>query len=570
MGLALKWCWKPIPESAQIEAFAAHLGIDHLTATILLQRGLNDFQSAKDFFNPSVEQLHDPFLMADMAKATERLSQAIARQEQIMIYGDYDVDGTTSVALVYGFLSKIYSNLHYYIPDRYTEGYGVSRKGIDYASSLGVTLVISLDCGVKDVANIQYAATQGIEFIVCDHHLPGSLEHPAFALLDPKRHDCNYPYKELSGCGVGFKLMQAFCIQQSIDLELLYDFLDLAAISIAADIVPITGENRVMASVGLQKINSTNRPGIRALIQVADFHKDLNISNVVFGLAPRINAAGRIAHGKRAVDLLLTDEDEFAKAIAEEINQHNVARKQHDSQITQEALEMINSDHRLKEAYSTVLFKEDWHKGVIGIVASRCIEQFYRPTIILTKSNEIATGSARSVEGFDVYDAIESCKDVLLQFGGHKHAAGLSLRIELVDEFRQRFEQAVQDRILPESKQPRLWIDQEIQINELSFKLWRIIQRMAPFGPGNMQPVFCCRKVSPHNPRLLKEEHVKFSIKTDSGTYIDAIGFGMRHYYEFLTSGDPIDFCFQLQTNDYQGQQSLQLLLKDIRLSQAS
>jgi single-stranded-DNA-specific exonuclease len=565
--MELNWTWRALPPQDEVDEYASQLGIDTLTATLLLQRGMADFQSAKEYFNPSLDQLHDPFEMADMAKATERLSKALADGEQILIYGDYDVDGTTSVALVYGFLSAFYTQLHYYIPDRYTEGYGVSRKGIDQAKELGVSLIISLDCGVKDISNIRYAADFGIDFIVCDHHLPSQEVHPAYALLDPKRADCNYPYKELSGCGVGFKLMHALCLQQGIDLELLFAFLDLAAISIAADIVPITGENRVLASEGLKRINQSARPGVKALIQVSDFHKELSISNLVFGLAPRINAAGRIAHGQRAVDLLLTKEESLATSIAQEINQHNLSRREFDSLITQEALDMIATQYQLFEPSSTVLYKEDWHKGVVGIVASRCIEQFYRPTIILTRSHNVASGSARSVDGFDVYAAIESCKDLLLQFGGHQHAAGLSLEIHQVEEFRKRFDQAVKERIHPDSKQPRLWIDLSIDPKEINFRLFRIIQRMAPFGPGNMQPVFCCDKITPSSPRLLKEEHIKFSINAADGTLVDAIGFGMKHHYDLLNSGQTIDLCFQLQMNEYQGRQSLQLLIKDLRPS---
>jgi single-stranded-DNA-specific exonuclease len=481
-----------------------------------------------------------------------------------MVYGDYDVDGTTAVALVYGFLSEHYPNLLRYIPDRYEEGYGVSYKGVDTAEKERVTLIISLDCGVKDIAKIWYAKEKGIDFIVCDHHLPGIEPHPAVALLNPKRADCTYPYKELSGCGVGFKLLQGFCIRQGIALDKLYNRLDLLCISIGADIVPITGENRVMAAIGLQIINKTPRPGVAALIKVSDFQKELTITNVVFGLAPRINAAGRIAHGSEAVDLLLCKSAEEAESFAFQINAHNSSRKGLDADITKEALEMIRV---AGDASSTVLYKEDWHKGVVGIVASRCIEQFYRPTIVLTGSNGKATGSARSVEGFDVYSAIEACADLLHQFGGHQHAAGLTLAVENVPPFRERFESEVKARLKEENLKPTLRYSMELTPDQLTFRLYRIIQRMAPFGPGNMQPSFLWKAAIVHHAEVIKEQHLKLYVVLSEGQTIGAIGFGLAALFSLCEQNRVVDICFQLHINEYQGKQNLQLYIKDIRAS---
>ena len=455
------------PDQLQItESLAEALKINTLLATLLVQRGINNFEESRTFFRPDLGQLHDPYLMKDMDLAVARLTAAIAKGEKILIYGDYDVDGTTSVTVFYGFLSKLYDRLDYYIPDRYTEGYGVSWQSVEWAKENGFTLIVTLDCGIKSVDKVQAAKEKGIDFIICDHHRPGDELPDAVAVLDPKRLDCPYPYKELTGCGVGFKLLQAFCLDQKMDQSVLFEYLDLLVISIAADIVPITGENRVLAYYGLQRLNAAPRIGVKALIRIAGITGTLDITNVVFGLSPRINAAGRIKHAKEAVRLLLSEEESEAEDFAYEINKHNSDRRTFDSSITEEALLMIENDDWFSQAKSTVLYKEDWHKGVIGIVASRCIERYHRPTIILTESHGKAAGSARSVPGFDVYEAIEECADLLEQYGGHTFAAGLTLPLENIAAFRTRFNDIVSSRILPDQLIPMINIDPETRIGK--------------------------------------------------------------------------------------------------------
>jgi single-stranded-DNA-specific exonuclease len=560
-----RWVYKPLPNQEHIESLSEAINVKHILGSILLQRKITTFEKAKDFFRPSLDNLHDPFLMKDMDKAVERLIRAIDKGEKILIYGDYDVDGTTSVSLVYDFLSKRYSNLEFYIPDRYKEGYGISAASIEWAKENKYNLIISLDCGIKSVALIQKAADYGIDFIVCDHHTVGHELPPAYAVLDPKRPDCKYPYKELSGCGVGFKLLQGFCKVQNLGYDELYSYLDLLAISIASDIVPITGENRVLAFYGLKNINGNPRPGVKALVDVAMFRKEVDISGVVFGIGPRINAAGRIAHAKTAVRLLLSKNDEEADHFAQLINEKNLVRKDFDMSITEEALQMIESDIE-KDAVSTVLFKEDWHKGVIGIVASRCIEKFYRPTIILTQSDQYATGSARSVVGFDVYEAISKCSDLLLQFGGHMYAAGLTLKVEHVPEFRKRFEEVVASSICREDLIPQIEVDLELDISDIDYKLYNILKQMAPFGPGNMQPVFVSKGVKDTgSARVLKDQHLKINITQDGYFCIDAIGFGLAHHYSKISEGKEFDICYNICENDFNGKKSLQLLIKDIK-----
>ncbi|HEY9116430.1 MAG TPA: single-stranded-DNA-specific exonuclease RecJ, partial [Roseivirga sp.] len=438
-----RWIINEDFDSETVQTLGEELGISETLAKLLNQKGIQTFEEARTFFRPSLDQLHDPFLMMDMDKAVNRLTEAIGNDESILIYGDYDVDGTTAVATFYGFLSKFYNKLEYYIPDRYKEGYGVSEEGIRYAAANGYSLIVTLDCGIKALEKVDLATHLGIDVIICDHHTPGDKLPAAFAVLDPKRTDCNYPYKELSGCGVGFKLLHGFCLQSSIDLQELLDYLDLLAVSIASDIVPITGENRVLSFFGLKKLNQSPRPGLKSLIELCKGNKDLTISGIVFGIGPRINAAGRMDHAGSAVALLLAKNEDEANHLAEMVNTKNDARKDFDSSITEEAIQMITSNVELAEAKSTVLYKEDWHKGVIGIVASRCIEKFYRPTVILTESNDMVTGSARSVDGFDVYAAISECSDLLEQYGGHMYAAGVTMPTNNVDAFRKRFEEVV-------------------------------------------------------------------------------------------------------------------------------
>lgn len=568
--------WNLLPQPTEtsdkedVRLLCRDLNITPQLATLLWQRGISNFDQAKTFFRPELEQLHDPFLMKDMDIALSRLEEAIEKKETIVIYGDYDVDGTTAVALVYGFLSKFYDKLHYYNPDRYKEGYGISKLGIDRAKEQGASLIIALDCGIKSVENIAYARQIGIEFIVCDHHEPGEILPDAIAVLDPKRKDCPYPFKELTGNGVGFKLLTAFCIKRQIPLEQLFEFIDLAMVSIASDIVPIVGENRVLAYFGLKKLNSNPRISLRALKEVAGFQGEMSIESVVFTIGPRINAAGRIKHAKAAVQLLLSENYEEAVDFAYEIQNHNTERKTHDSQITAEALEMIKADDWLQtQAKSTVLFKENWHKGVIGIVASRCIEHYYRPTVIFTKTKDgFAAGSARSVVGFNLYEAVEACSHLLEQFGGHMHAAGMTIPIERIDAFRKAFDEVVSANITDELLTPQIDVDIEIKLEDISDKFYRIMKQMGPFGPKNMQPVFKSKNLTlAAPPRILKEKHLKLELlEKETGVTITALGFNMRDdFYEKLLITDNFQAVYSLEQNTFRGQTSLQLFLKDLK-----
>ena len=508
--------------------------------------------------------------MKDMDRAITRLQMAMLpeREEKILIYGDYDVDGTTSVALVYGFLKKYHAKIDYYIPDRYKEGYGISKQGIEWAADNGFSLIIALDCGIKSVDRVAEAKALGVDFIICDHHRPGSELPDAAAVLDPKRDDCQYPYKELSGCGVGFKLLQAFCMHKEIDPEQLFPCLDLVAVSIASDIVPITGENRVMAAYGLKVLNAAPRTGLKALIKIAGFTRELDITNLVFGLGPRINAAGRIQHAKAAVQLLLAESDGEADSFAMAINKHNNDRRTFDSSMTEQALAMIRDNETLTHAKSTVLYDASWHKGVIGIVASRCIEHFHRPTIILTQSNDKAAGSARSVPGFDVYEAIEECADLLEQFGGHTFAAGMTMPIHNIDAFRQKFEEVVSKTIKEEHLTPLIDIDLPLDFSEISDKLYRIVRQMGPFGPHNVQPTFMTEDVYlVSEPILMKEKHLKINVRQGGSTRsLTAVGFGMGHLASQLRPHVPFSICYQVEQNHYNGNVTLQLMLKDVKM----
>ena len=561
-----RWVLKPTLDKGHVETLSKELNINSSLATMLIQRGITDYNKAKAFFRPSLDDLHDPFLMKDMDIAVARLQKAITSNEKILVYGDYDVDGTTSVSLFYGFLSQKYSNMDYYIPDRYKEGYGISTQGIDWAKENGFTLIVSLDCGIKSVDKINYANSLGIDFIICDHHNTDEELPKAVAVLDPKRSDCNYPYKELSGCGVGFKLLQALCKKNNYDEKGLYSYLDLLAISIASDIVPITGENRIFTYYGLKLINRKPRPGVSALIELAALKKDVEVSGIVFGFAPRINAAGRIAHAGTAVELLLSKTEEETDSLSETINDRNTQRRDFDKSITQEALEMIESDEELLNSKSTVLYKEHWHKGVIGIVASRCIEKHYKPTIIFTASNGHAAGSARSVEGFDVYEAISQCSDLLEQFGGHKYAAGLTLKIDNIPAFQKKFEEVVAASITEEQLIPQVEIDLPISLNQVNEKFYNIIKQMAPFGPQNMEPVFVSKcVVDAGQSRLLKGEHIKLHIKQENTEPVEAIAFGMAEFFPGISIGKPFNLCYKICENEFNGKKSLQLLVKDIK-----
>ena len=561
-----RWVVKEKVDSTLVDHLSKKINISPELAHILCQRGYTSFDSAKSFFRPNIDELHDPFLMKDMGVAVNRLSQAIYNNEKILIYGDYDVDGTTSVALVYSFIKNFYQNIDYYIPDRYAEGYGISTKGIDFASEHNFTLVISLDCGIKAIDKIDYANTKGIDFIICDHHRPGETIPNAKAVLDPKRTDCSYPFKELSGCGVGFKLIEAFSVQNGIEVEKLYDYLDYLAISIAADIVPIVDENRILAYYGLKKINENPRLGIKTLIELAGIENEVTINSLVFGFAPRINAAGRLGDAKNAVKLLVEESSSKAEKIGAEINKTNLDRRELDSSITDEALEMISSDVKVSSKKTTVLYNESWHKGVVGIVASRCIESYYRPTIILTKSNGSLSGSARSVADFDVYNAIENCSAHLEQFGGHKYAAGLTLKEENLQSFMDAFENEVSSTITEDMLIPKINIDTGLDLRQLTPSFYNIIKQMEPFGPKNMQPIFVSKGVVDSGySRVVGEKHLKLSINHNNSATIDGIAFGMAEYYEQIKRGNPFDICYSVELNKYRGNVSLQLKIRDIR-----
>ncbi len=568
--MTTRWRYKEDVDETIVAQLSQDIDIHPIIAKILVQRGITNSAQATDFFEPTLDQLHDPFLMADMDKALVRIKRAIDSKEKILIYGDYDVDGTTSVALVYGFLKNFYPHLDFYVPDRGKEGYGISITGIDWAAENKISLLISLDCGIKAVEVTEYAGKKDIDLIICDHHLPGDVLPAAHAILDPKRSECQYPFKELSGCGVGFKLLQAFCEKFGYDPDLLYDYLDLVAVSIAADIVPIVGENRILALHGLNKLNENPRIGLKALMKLAGIRNDVNISSIVFGIGPYINASGRMSHAKTAVDLLLADDYKSIEMLAENLDTKNIERRDLDSATTIQAFDMINSNELASSMKSTVLYRADWHKGVIGIVASRCIDKYYRPTVILTASNGKATGSARSVDGFDIYAAITQCADLLDQYGGHMYAAGLTLAIDKVDAFKEKFERIVSEKISSEQLVPLIEIDTEIRLKDITFDFHRILEQMAPFGPGNMQPVFVSHKLHVFGrPRILKNQHLKFQvIQEESDKPMDVIGFGFAEYYELIDSGMRFSLAYYIDLNKYMDNTTLQLRVKDIRFEE--
>lgn len=549
------------------------LGISPSISRLLVQRGILTVADAKKFFRPQLSDLHDPFLMKDMDKAVERLNRAMGRKEKILIYGDYDVDGTTAVSLVYKFLRNFYTALDYYIPDRYDEGYGISTKGIDFAHANGFTLVIALDCGIKAIEKVAYANEKGIDFIICDHHMPDDELPPAIAILDPKRNDASYPYPHLSGCGVGFKFMQGFALNNGLDIHnTLYPLLDLVAVSIASDIVPITEENRIMAYHGLKQLNNNPSLGLQGIIELCGLRdKEITISDIVFKIGPRINASGRMMCGKEAVDLLTARDWHTAKQKSEHINQYNENRKELDKRITEEANAIIDNLQGFETQKSIVVYNEKWHKGVIGIVASRLTELYYRPAVVLTLSNGLATGSARSVQGFDVYKAIESCRDIIENFGGHTFAAGLSLRVENIPEFIRRFEAFVNDNILPVQMVPQTDIDAEIDFKDITPKFFRVLKQLSPFGPGNPKPVFCTHRVYDYGTSRLvgrEQEHIKLElVDSNSENIMNGIAFGMSEHNEYIKGFNPFDICYTIEENNYNGNTSIQLLIKDIKPS---
>ena len=584
-----KWILNQSVDKQQVAEIVKVLNIDENLATLLVQRGITNYEEAKTFFRPSLSQLHDPFLMKDMDKAVDRVLQAINNGEKLLVYGDYDVDGTTAVAVVYTYLKPFFKKkkIEFYIPDRYEEGYGISFKGIDYAAENGFKLVIALDCGIKANERIDYANERGVDFIICDHHRAGDLLPNAVAVLDAKRPDCNYPYDELSGCGVGFKLVTALSMKGLGTIEQVYELLDFLAVSIAADIVPITGENRVLAYFGLKQLNKKPRPGIEAILQHANIYRrdedqidedenvltrELTISDLVFLIGPRINAAGRIAKASDSVRLLIADKKEHAEKLAASINDLNDERREFDNRITEEALGMIADDVELRDAKSTVVFNSKWHRGVIGIVASRLTDYYYRPTIVLTKANGLVTGSARSIRSFDIYDAIDHCSDLLEHFGGHKYAAGLSMKPENLPEFRRRFEAYVSEHLVDEDFVPELEVDLKINFSDITSKFMRILNQFAPFGPGNMAPVFWTDNVidAGGSRPVGGHKHLKLTVSQVGDAELgvppfSGIAFQKGDLFNRIHDGEPFSICYHLEYNTWQGKTNLQLNVKDIK-----
>ncbi len=556
-------------EQAAAERLSTELEISPVAGRILADRGIRTAAEARAYIRPSLDSLHDPFLMRDMGVAVDRLCQAIDAHERIMVYGDYDVDGTTAVALMYSFLRTQTDNLIYYIPDRYTEGYGISTKGIDTAKAEGCTLVIALDCGIKAVDKMEYASSLGVDFIICDHHTPGDIIPRTTAVLNMKRPDCLYPYKELSGCGVGFKLVQAYAQRRGINPQEVYRLLPLLAMSIASDIVPLTGENRILAFYGLRALNAAPSVGLQAIMQVAGIAgKTVTMTDLVYKFGPRINAAGRIKSGAEAVRLLITDDAEAALRFAQDIDSYNQDRRDYDSKTTDEALEQLQKDPMNSSKFTTVVFSPNWHKGVVGIAASRLTETFYRPTIVLTAGDDdIISGSARSVSDFDIYTAIDSCRDLLTNFGGHKFAAGLSMHKADLPEFKRRFEEYVATHIKPEQQVPTLDIEAEVELSEMNWKMYKILQCLEPFGPGNERPLFLCRNlINNRNTRAVSEgKHLHLDV-TDRLVAMDGIAFGQGDKASHLQNGNAVDICFFLEENTFRGRTTLQMNAQDIKL----
>ena len=566
-----KWNYLSItPEQAETgRRLAQSLGISPILCNLLVARGITDAASARKFFRPQLPDLHDPFLMKDMDKAVERLNRAMGKKERILVYGDYDVDGTTAVALVYKFIQQFYSNIDYYIPDRYNEGYGVSMKGVDYAASTGVKLVIVLDCGIKAIEEIAYAQEKGIDFIICDHHVPDAVLPPAVAILNAKRADNTYPYEHLSGCGVGFKFMQAFAMSNGIEFHHLIPLLDLVAVSIASDIVPIMGENRILAYHGLKQLNSNPSVGLKAIIDVCGLaDKEITVGDIVFKIGPRINASGRIQNGKEAVDLLTEKEFPAAMEKAGQINQYNETRKDLDKTMTEEANRIVSALDNFDDRRSIVIYNEAWHKGVIGIVASRLTEIYYRPAVVLTRTNDLATGSARSVSGFDVYKAIEYCRDLLENFGGHTYAAGLSMKVENVPAFTRRFEEFVSQHILPEQTSAVIDIDAEIDFKDITHKFFTDLKKFNPFGPENAKPVFCTHRVYDYGTSKVvgrDQEHIKLElVDNKSNNVMNGIAFGQSSHVRYIKTKRSFDICYTIEENTHKHGE-VQLQIEDIK-----
>ena len=568
-----RWVINTPPEWEKIDKLSKELNCSHVIANLLLQRGVDTAEEAHAFFNPTLNMLHDPFLMKDMDKAVLRLEKAISTEEKVMIYGDYDVDGTTAVALLYKYLKNKCENPEYYIPDRYTEGYGVSILAIDYAARNGISLMIVTDCGVKAVEKVRYAKSKGVDVIICDHHTPGDELPDAVAVLDPQRKDCHYPYRWLSGCGVSFKLAQAYSMKHNLPMADLYKLLDLVCVSIASDIVPITGENRILAHFGLLQLNRKPSLGLKTILSFSGIGKDLTINDIVFRIGPKINAAGRVESGNKSVELLIADDETRATEVAASINNFNDQRKKLDHDITEEAVEYINQSHYDQSQKATVLYNPNWHKGVIGIVASRLTEYYYRPTVILTESNGLATGSARSVEGFDLYYAISQCSEFLENYGGHKYAAGLTLRLENIEPFKAKFQKIVSETITEEMLTPQINIDAQIKLNDITPDLYAMIQKFAPFGPNNTIPVFMTENVTNFIGSKQvgrNNEHLKLVVVDDTRVCNDrsGIAFGMGEAFPRISKGEYFDICYTLQENEFMGKSDIQMMIRDLKFKE--
>ncbi len=565
--LEIKWEIHPRLDPEDILSLSKALNVDVILAELLVHKGITTLDEAKAFFRPSLNDLHDPFLLKGMREAVALIEEMIIQNHKILIYGDYDVDGTTAVSLLYTYLGQFYSKLGYYIPDRHSEGYGLSLQAIDWAHEQGYKLIITLDCGITAVEPVEYAIQKGIEVIITDHHLPGEILPDAAAVIDPKQSDCYYPYKELSGCGIGFKLAQAFAISNNVELQPLYAMLDLLAVSIASDIVPITGENRILAYYGLKKLGENPSIGLKAIKDICCNKSDITISDIVFNIGPRINAAGRMGDAKNAVRLLISKNQIEAESIAASIDVTNAERKDIDTTITQEAFEMVRQNAKHPELSSTVVYNSNWHKGVIGIVASRLIESYYRPTIVFTQQDDLFTGSARSVSGFDIYQAILGCGDIVEQFGGHKYAAGLSIKANRIDEFIEKFDQVVKSHLKNDTLIPKIEIDIPLQVSHINDKFYRILKQFAPFGPGNMQPVFVAHDLyGGARTKIVGDNHLMLYIKEENSQEFQAIAFKQGQHYDDIIRGKQFSACYTIEENTWNGKTSLKINVKDIKI----
>lgn len=564
--MEIRWKAKPLPNSEIVAKLSAEINVSEAIATILVQRGVDTFEKAKAYFRPQLSDLHDPFLLKDMDLAYYRIKKAITDHEKMMVYGDYDVDGTTAVSIVYSYFVTLNPDIEYYIPDRYKEGYGISKMGIDYAHENGISLIIALDCGIRSNELVDYANTLGIDFIICDHHLPGDILPNAHAILNPKRRDCTYPYKELSGAGIGFKLVQGYSKKEGFPEDKILEYIDLVAVSIASDMVDMQGENRVLAYFGLKKLNENPSAGLQSLIEVGPKKKKYSIQDIIFGIGPKINAAGRISDATAAVRVLIAKEYTSARQLTRVLNERNTERKELDNDITKNAVDMVEGTVGMSERKSIVIRGEAWHKGVIGIVASRMVEQFYKPTIVFSQNDGMLTGSARSVKNFDIHEAITECSQWVEQFGGHKYAAGLSIKAENFDAFSEQFESVVVRDIQEASLLPEVEYDLDISLEMLTPKFLDLINQMSPFGPGNPLPIFHSKELRSNNsPRVLKDRHLKLQISQNSRHYFDGIGFGLSEHLPVVSNGEIFDACYCIEENDFNGQVKLQLRLKDLK-----